>query len=56
MSQVNPEELLRLQADRLEELRRLQATDPERAKREARERLVSAGLIGWDGRPAPPYA
>ena len=55
VARVSPEELRRMQAERLEKMRQMMATDPERAKRGSHERLVSAGLIQPDGRPVPMY-
>jgi hypothetical protein len=56
MACVDPDEILKIQQERLERFLELSATDPERAKREAHVNLVAAGLILPDGRPAPLYA
>ena len=56
MARANREDLRKLQSDRLKEFKHMQRTDPERARKVSRERLVSAGLIRPDGRPNPLYA
>lgn len=56
MAQINPDNLHKEQLRRLEALKQLRATNPERAKKESHERLVSAGLVQRDGRPTPLYA
>lgn len=56
MARVDPESLRKEQLRRLEALRQLRVTSPERAKKESHERLVSAGLFQQDGRPTPLYS
>ena len=49
------ETLERQQRQELKDIRRLSKIDFERAAKEARERLLSAKIIGSDGKLAKPY-
>lgn len=49
------ETLERQQRQDLKDIRRLSKTDYDRAAKEARERLLSAKIIGSDGKLAKPY-
>ena len=49
------ETLERQQKKDLEDIRKLSKTDFARAAQEARERLISAKIIGTDGKLAKPY-
>jgi hypothetical protein len=49
------ETLERQQRQDLKDIRRLSKTDYDRAAKEARERLISAKIIGSDGKLAKPY-
>ena len=49
------ETLERRQKQDLKDIRKLSKTDFARAAQEARERLISAKIIGTDGKLAKPY-
>ena len=55
MNESKYEEIIKLMQKEIDEFNELKKTNPELAKKKARERLQEAGILGKDGKLAPPY-